>query len=134
MNLYNYSRIIVFKSSYAIPKCGSGNILVRVKAGAINPVDYKVNRLILGKVVGLDFSGIVEAVGANVTKFAIGDEIYGKAPGSLADFAVVNPEEVALKPKNLSFVEAAAMPLANFLFRELSKKKYTYCHGHGAAG
>ena len=102
---------IALKSSYAVPTCGSGNVLVRVKAGAINPVDYKVNRLILGKVVGLEFSGVVEAVGANAGKFAVGDEVYGKAPGGLADFAVVNPAEIAIKPKRLSHVEAGAVSL-----------------------
>ena len=102
---------IIFKPVYNIPTCGAGNVLLRVKSAAINPVDYKAPRLVLGPVVGLDVAGVVESVGSNITKFAVGDEVYGKVSGSLAEFAVANPEEIALKPNNLSFSEAAAMPL-----------------------
>ena len=108
---------MVFKHSYAIPKCGAGNVLVRVKAAAINPIDYyKVGRfdpriLVIGSVVGLDASGVVEEVGSKVTNFSVGDEVYGFVPGSLADFALANPEQIAFKPKKLTFVEATAMPL-----------------------
>ena len=102
---------MVFKNVYGIPAMGSSNVLVRVKAAAINPVDYKLPRLALGPVVGLDFSGVIESLGKNVTEFAVGDEVYGQVKGSLADFAVASPEEIVLKPKNLSFSEAAAIPL-----------------------
>ena len=61
--------------------------------------------------MGLDFAGDVESMGSAVSKFVVGDEVYGKAKGTLADFAVANPEEIALKPKNLSFSQAAAMAL-----------------------
>jgi len=102
---------LVFKSLYDIPSCGNKDVLIRIKSAAINPVDYKAPKLILGPIVGLDFSGIVESVGVNVDKFKVGDEVYGKAKGSLADFALASPEEIAIKPKSLSFSEAAAMPV-----------------------
>ena len=102
---------LVFKSGYDIPSCENKDVLVRIKSAAINPVDYKAPKLILGPIVGLDFSGVVESVGGNINQFKVGDEVYGKVKGSLADFALANPDEIALKPKSLSFSEAAAMPV-----------------------
>ena len=102
---------LVFKSSHDIPSCGNQDVLVRIKSAAINPVDYKAPKLILGPIVGLDFSGVVESTGSSINQFKVGDEVYGKVKGSLADFAVANPDEIALKPKSLSFSEAAAMPV-----------------------
>jgi len=102
---------LVFKAEYAVPKPGPNEVLIRVQAAAINPVDYKAPRLILGKIVGIDVAGIVESTGTNVTKFAVGDEVYGAASGSLATFAVSSPDKIALKAKNISFAEAAAMPV-----------------------
>ena len=102
---------IVFKSLYNIPVCPSGNVRVHIKAAAINPVDYKAPKLILGTGVGLDFSGVVESVGSGVDKFSVGDEVYGKVKGSLADYAIADPKEIAIKPKSVSFSEAAAMPI-----------------------
>lgn len=102
---------LVFKSAYAIPSHGNKDVLVRIHAAAINPVDYKAPKIILGPIAGLDFSGVVESVGTSVTQFNKGDEVYGKVKGSLADYAVANPDEIAIKPKSISFAEAAAMPV-----------------------
>ena len=102
---------MVFKEDYDKPKVGSENVLIRIKAAAINPVDYKAPKIILGSVVGLDFAGVIESIGKNVTDFAVGDEVYGKVNGSLADYAVADTKVIALKPKNLSFTDAAAIPL-----------------------
>ena len=102
---------LVFKSAYAIPSHGNKDVLVRVHSAAINPVDYKAPKIILGPIAGLDFSGVVESVGTSVTQFNKGDEVYGKVKGSLADYAVANPDEIAIKPKSISFAEAAAMPV-----------------------
>merc|ERR1719369_1560607 len=55
----------------------AGELLVRIRAAAINPVDYKVPRILLGPVMGLDYAGIVEAVSDTETKFQVGDEVYG---------------------------------------------------------
>ena len=97
--------------SAKVPTCGRGEVLIRVKAAAINPVDYKLGRM-LGSVVGLDVAGVVESVGNNVTSLKVGDEVFGGVSGSLAEFAVGKPESLGKKAKCLSFVEAAAMPIA----------------------
>ena len=97
--------------SSKVPTCGRGEVLIRVKAAAINPVDYKLGRM-LGSVVGLDVAGVVESVGSNVTSLKVGDEVFGGVSGSLAEFAVGKPESLGKKAKCLSFVEAAAMPIA----------------------
>ena len=116
-----------FKNDYPIPSIGSHNVLVRIKAAAINPVDYKLPSIILGTVVASDFSGVIESVGVNVTKFAVGDEVYGKTNGSLADFCVAEVNDISLKPKNLSHSEAAAIPLTYLTslqgLRDLGKLK-----------
>eukprot|EP00092_Neocalanus_flemingeri_P003620 GFUD01003884.1.p1 GENE.GFUD01003884.1~~GFUD01003884.1.p1 ORF type:complete len:324 (-),score=74.34 GFUD01003884.1:289-1260(-) len=102
---------ISLNSTYKTPVCGQSEVLLKVKAAAINPVDYKLGRL-LGAVVGLDVSGVVEQVGDKVTEFKVGDEVYGNVQGSLADYVVAKPETLGLKPSAVSFVEAAAMPVA----------------------
>ena len=99
-----------FEDNYAVPAVTSTSVLVEVKASAINPVDYKVGKALLGPVVGLDFSGVVKQVGADVDTLAVGDEVYGTAAGSLAEFVVADAGRVARKPSSLSFGQAAAMP------------------------
>jgi len=106
---------IIFNSNYQKPVCGPSNLLIRVKAAAINPIDYKAPWPVLGTVVGLDFSGVVEEKGSQVgEKFNVGDEVYGTAnrSGSLAEFTTVQPSNIALKPKSLSFVETASLNVA----------------------
>ncbi|UJB67711.1 zinc-dependent alcohol dehydrogenase family protein [Acaryochloris sp. 'Moss Beach'] len=104
-----------------VPK--ANQILVRVYATSINPVDYQTRRgdyqdyVQLPAVIGLDVSGVVEAVGETVTAFKPGDEVY-YAPrifedaGSYAQYNVVDESLVAIKPKNLSHTEAACFPIA----------------------
>ena len=102
-----------FEESYVTPALTStSEIIVDVKAAAINPVDYKVGKMLLGPQVGLDFAGIVKRVGTGVTQLAAGDAVYGTAAGSLADFVVVDAGRVAKKPLSLSYQQAAAMPTA----------------------
>jgi NADPH2:quinone reductase len=105
------------------PRPGPGQLLVRVMASGTNPVEAKIRAgkaipdLPLPAVLGGDVSGVVEAVGAAVTGFAPGDEVYytpelSSPAGSYADYNVVDARIVAPKPRNLSHVEAAAIPLA----------------------
>ena len=61
---------------------------------------------------GRDAAGTVAAVGSSVTRFAIGDEVYGVAPGSFAEYAVAPEHKLARKPENLSFAQAAAIPVS----------------------
>jgi NADPH2:quinone reductase len=105
------------------PKPGEGEILIDVKATSINPIDNKLLRHELGfnpelpAVLHGDVAGVVSAVGPNVHGFEIGDEIYACAggfigtPGALAEYMPADERLVAHKPKSLSFVEAAALPL-----------------------
>jgi NADPH:quinone reductase-like Zn-dependent oxidoreductase len=61
---------------------------------------------------GRDAAGTVAAVGSSVTRFAVGDEVYGVAPGSFAEYAVAREDKLARKPVNLSFAQAAAIPVS----------------------
>ena len=106
------------------PKASAGQALVRVKASGVSPLDTKIRtgngahaNVTLPAILGMDLAGIVESVGANVTAFKPGDEVYGMTggigglQGSLATFAAVDPDLLAIKPANLSMREAAALPL-----------------------
>lgn len=108
----------------AKPVARAGQILVRIKAVALNPLDLKIRaneaahaRHPLPAILGIDMAGVVEAVGPDVTGFRVGDEVYGMTggvgglQGSLAEYAAVDADLVALKPRNLSMREAAALPL-----------------------
>lgn len=99
------------------PKPQAGEVLVKVKASAVNRADI-VKRL--GKYpnqakenisLGLEVSGIVEEVGSNISKYKIGDEVCGlMAEGGYAEYAILREDVIIPKPDNLSFVEAAAIP------------------------
>lgn len=106
------------------PKTGTGDVLIEVKAAAINPID---NGIIFGMLkgrlsidlpatIGYDVSGIVVEKGEGVTSFEKGDEVYARVPqeqmGTLAEYVVVKNEAVSKKPENISFEEAAGFPLA----------------------
>ncbi|WP_282018786.1 zinc-binding alcohol dehydrogenase family protein [Salegentibacter mishustinae] len=106
------------------PKPGDLDLLVRIKAVSVNPVDFKVRQnaakdkeLEQPKILGWDAAGIVERVGNKVTKFKQGDEVYYAGeidrPGCNAEFQLVNENIAGHKPKNISFEEAAAMPLTS---------------------
>ena len=87
------------------------DILVKIGAAAINPVDYKAGAMLLGKIVGLDFAGTVEAVAEGATHgIAVGNRVYGTTRGSLATHALCRAGALAKAPEGLSFAEAAAMP------------------------
>lgn len=108
------------------PELTDDRIVVRVHAASVNPVDryellgtpYLVRastgwRRPAQPRLGSDFAGTVEAVGAAVTGFGVGDEVFGCASGTFAELIRVRADAtVALKPANLSFVEAAAVPVA----------------------
>lgn len=106
------------------PTPGPGQVLVRIHASGINPLDAKIRagaaphaRQPLPAVLGLDLAGVVEQVGAGVETFRRGDEVYGMVggvgglQGTLAQYAAVDAGLLAPKPANLSMREAAALPL-----------------------
>ncbi|XP_057866465.2 2-methylene-furan-3-one reductase [Cryptomeria japonica] len=112
------------------PSAGPGQVLVKVRAAALNPVDFKIRQYGVLRsadapfpvVPGCDLAGVVVEVGDGVSKFKKGDEVYGdiqdftagnpKQVGTLAEFTVAEEHLLALKPTNLSFEEAASLPLA----------------------
>ncbi|CAL8141766.1 unnamed protein product [Prunus armeniaca] len=112
-----------------VPEIKEDQVLIKVVAAALNPVDYKrmfgyfkATDSSLPTVPGYDVAGVVVKVGSQVTKFKVGDEVYGDLNekalenptrfGSLAEYTAAAERVLALKPQNLSFVEAASLPLA----------------------
>jgi NADPH:quinone reductase-like Zn-dependent oxidoreductase len=106
------------------PVAADGQVLVRIHASGINPLDTKIRagaaphaRHPFPAILGIDLAGVVEAVGPNVDGFRPGDAVYGMTggvggvQGSLAEYAAVDAALLARKPANLSMREAAALPL-----------------------
>jgi len=110
----------------AKPVPGDDEVLVSVRAASLNPIDWHfirgrpaLFRLMIGGLrrpksgrPGLDMSGRVEAVGAGVTRFKPGDDVFGAGRGALAEYVCVAENRLAPKPANLSFEDAAAVPVA----------------------
>ncbi|MGH8046140.1 MAG: zinc-binding alcohol dehydrogenase family protein, partial [Chthoniobacterales bacterium] len=134
------------------PEPGPRDLLVKVHAVGVNPVDTKVRRAHDGKsprVLGWDAAGVVEAVGSEVTMFAPGGAVYYAGditrPGSNAEYQLVDERIVGRKPASLSFAEAAALPLTTItaweaLFHRMgieeavSGKKLVIVGGAGGVG
>lgn len=112
----------LFEFETAVPQPGARDLLVRVRAVSVNPVDVKVRMRKAGTetqpvILGWDAAGVVEAVGADCRLFKPGDEVYYAGninrPGTNAPFNLVDERIVGHKPKSLSFAEAAALPLTS---------------------
>jgi NADPH:quinone reductase-like Zn-dependent oxidoreductase len=107
------------------PKVGDDEVLVEVRAAGLDRgvlhlmtgLPY-LGRLAFGirrprnPVLGIDLAGTVVAVGRKVTRFAVGDEVYGAGKGSFAEYAVARENQLAPKPANLTFAQAAAVPVS----------------------
>jgi NADPH2:quinone reductase len=111
-----------------IPKFGADDLLVEIKAVALNPVDVKVRKSMSpqngeSKILGWDAAGIVKDVGANVKNFKVGDEVYYAGsiarPGTNSQFHAVDAAIVAKKPKSLNFAEATSLPLTSLTAWEI---------------
>jgi NADPH:quinone reductase-like Zn-dependent oxidoreductase len=103
-----------------LPNPGPGEVLVRIHAAGVNPADWKIRSGAVRRfgdppfTLGLDLSGVVEAVGEGTTRFRPGDEVYGFAfppHGSYAEYAVAKAETLAAKPSSIDHVSAAALPV-----------------------
>ena len=104
-----------------VPEVEAGDVLINVHAAAINPVDCKTRMAPRWgdrkppMILGFDAAGVVEAVGAEVRDFRVGDEVYCSPAlvrdGSYAEYVAVDARTVALKPPSMSFEAAAALPL-----------------------
>ncbi|PON56177.1 Alcohol dehydrogenase superfamily, zinc-type [Trema orientale] len=127
------AEVLKFDDNVPVPQVKEDQVLIKVVAAALNPIDFK---RMLGyikaidpefdspppTVPGYDVAGVVVKVGSQVKKFKVGDEVYGdinelaiqkpKNFGSLAEYTAAEERVLALKPKNLSFAEAASLPLA----------------------
>jgi NADPH:quinone reductase-like Zn-dependent oxidoreductase len=108
-------------SEVEIPTIQADEFLIKVKAVAINPLDWKKLegqlKIVTGKKfpkgIAFDFSGVVEKVGINTINFKIGDEVFGTLDAmkgeALAEYIVVKKETIYAKPENVSFETAAAI-------------------------
>jgi NADPH:quinone reductase-like Zn-dependent oxidoreductase len=102
------------------PEPGAGEVLIRVRAAGVNPVDWKVregyNNHELPLIPGWDVAGVIESTGTGVNGWKGGDQVYGyfdiARNGAYADYVAVPASEIALKPRSLDYAEAAAIPLA----------------------
>jgi len=106
------------------PALQEGDVLVRVHAAGINPVDWKIRQgymqsflpLKLPLILGWDLSGVVEEVGPGVSNFSVGDAVYGRPDitrdGAYAEYIAVRAREIAPKPASLDHIHAASVPLA----------------------
>lgn len=129
------------------PQPKDHEILIRVHASAVNPVDQKImagaaqekfpTRFPL--TIGWDVSGVVEAAGSKVRQFSIGDEVYGRpfptTNGAFAEYLAIEADQVALKPNSIDHIHAAAVPLAGltawqglFKFGKLEKGQRVLIH------
>jgi NADPH:quinone reductase-like Zn-dependent oxidoreductase len=111
----------------ADPIAGDGQVLVRVTASSVNPIDFKLRSgamkeympLQLPVILGRDISGIVREIGAGVSGFAPGDRVMALGNNAYAELVVVKAEELAHVPEKLDLVEAAALPLVTLTGEQL---------------
>ena len=135
-----------------LPNVGDNDVLIRVRAASINAFDSGllkgkplVARLMFGVrgpkggVPGRDVAGTVEAVGAGVSRFKPGDDVFGVCRGSCAEFACTTEGRLAHKPESVKFEQAASLPIAGITALQAIRDKATVQPGHrvlihGAAG
>ncbi|MFL1896341.1 zinc-dependent alcohol dehydrogenase family protein [Aquimarina sp. 2-A2] len=126
MSINEYGENASFESrEIENPTLKSGQVLVRISASSINTVDTMIRNMgndlpfapATPAILGMDFAGTIEKIGAGVTEFSVGDEVYGCAgglselQGTLADYIAADSKLIARKPNNLTMKEAAALPL-----------------------
>lgn len=122
--LNDYDKSVFSDTQIPVPVPALGEVLVKIVASGVNPIDYKIRTGAapyampeLPAVLGTDMAGVIIEVGAGVTEFKVGDEVFGLTggvrgiQGSLAEYAAVDARLLAPKPANLSMREAAALPL-----------------------
>ena len=105
------------------PEPGRGQVRVRVRAASVNPMDWKIRRgemralsgFRFPRGLGHDFAGVVDAVGPGEVRLRAGDEVFGVTSipkaGAFADYVVADEKNVGLKPRYVSFEQAAAMTI-----------------------
>ncbi|WP_405513879.1 NADP-dependent oxidoreductase [Spirosoma sp. KNUC1025] len=133
----------------AKPEPADNEVLVRVRAAAVNHIDYEkasgamkqVFPLTFPWIPGYDFAGTIEALGTNVVNFAVGDDVYGTSThsGAYAEYIAIRPEQIAQKPRTLDFIEAASVPVSaetawQVLFEQAHVHEGQTVLIHGGAG
>ncbi|MEH6907715.1 NADP-dependent oxidoreductase [Neobacillus drentensis] len=123
MVIDRYGKVPMRLVEMPTPEISEYEVLAEIHAASFNPIDFKIRdgkvKLLVNYkmplILGNDFSGVVTKVGSKVTRFKIGDEIYARPRkskiGTFAEYIAIHEDDIALKPKNLSFGEAASIPL-----------------------
>ncbi|SDK04846.1 alcohol dehydrogenase [Bacillus toyonensis] len=123
MIIDRYGKVPMRMTEVPTPKINEYEVLAEIHAASINPIDFKIRdgkvkmllKYEMPLILGNDFSGVIVKVGAKVTNFKVGDEIYARPRknkiGTFAEYIAIHENDIALKPNNLSFEEAASIPL-----------------------
>ncbi|MGG0304177.1 NADP-dependent oxidoreductase [Bacillus albus] len=123
MIIDKYGKVPMLMAEVPTPEINEYEVLAEIHAASINPIDFKIRdgkvkmllKYEMPLILGNDFSGVIVKVGSKVTHFKVGDEIYARPRknkiGTFAEYIAIHEDDVALKPKNLSFEEAASIPL-----------------------
>src|SRR5688572_6629329 len=124
-----------------VPQPGAGEVLIKVRAAGVNPVDWKSAPRRLGMVPGADVAGTIDSLGEGVTGWKAGDQVLGVArqSGSYAEYAVVPVAVLAKKPQSMTFEQAAGVPIAGDTAYRALHEAGKIARGqtvliHGAAG
>jgi len=124
-----------------VPRPGPNEVLIKVRAAGVNPVDWKAAGRRLGMVPGIDVSGTIDSLGEGVTGWKVGEPVLGFArqSGSYAEYAVIPVDSIAHKPKSLTYEQAAGVPIAGetayrSLYETAKIRKGDVVLIHGAAG
>ncbi|PGD39038.1 NADP-dependent oxidoreductase [Bacillus wiedmannii] len=123
MIIDKYGKFPMLMAEVPTPEINEYEVLAEIHAASINPIDFKIRdgkvkmllKYEMPLILGNDFSGVIVQVGSKVTHFKVGDEIYARPRknkiGTFAEYIAIHEDDIALKPKNLSFEEAASIPL-----------------------
>ncbi|MEJ9112116.1 NADP-dependent oxidoreductase [Bacillus paramobilis] len=123
MIIDKYGKVPMRMAEVPTPEINEYEVLAEIHAASINPIDFKIRdgkvkmllKYEMPLILGNDFSGVIVQVGSKVTHFKVGDEIYARPRknkiGTFAEYIAIHEDDIALKPKNLSFEEAASIPL-----------------------
>ncbi len=147
VRIHTFGGLDVLKTEdVPLPQPGAGEIRIRVVAAGVNPVDWKIRKgygnFTLPMTMGVDVSGVVDAVGEREKTFRIGDKVFAKvvpAEGGYAEYTVTDASNAAAKPKSVGFIETAAIPTAGLaawqsIFDTAGLKIGQSILIHGAAG
>ena len=149
-NHYGSSAVLKV-AELSTPKPTAQQVLVKVKAASVNPVDWKIRsgklKIKTGikppEILGSDFSGVITAIGSQVNDYTVGDEVWGKFDsfkgGSYAQRVVADADNISLKPEHLDFFQAAAVPNVGLtayqaMVKKCALKTGQYVMINGASG